>query len=172
MDHVVDEDLEDEDDGGRSTCKFCGSQDDDCQHLLGSRDLNFCGDFEVDGEGGPLNELSELFGELGEAVTIFLETRKKSGIGARKSDVGVQPQRLRNLLQAVADGNNNVGFTSYIEQVAKDTKVLVEAESHEEGGAPGFCSIVRMYWAKDVSAALAGIKLLVNEDIRHLRRPA
>ena len=164
------DDSEDEgdfgDDGLLFSCPFCGSEDAGCPHFLGSRDLNFCGDFSVDG-AGELAELSELFGELGEQVAGFVAAgKKKARIAALK------PRRLRELVQSVADGNDNHGFTEYVEQVGKDTRVAVASNSYEENSGPGFCSVVQMYWARDVPAAVAGMRQRVTQDIRRLQRHA
>jgi hypothetical protein len=165
-----DEDLEDEeafgDEGLLFSCPFCGSEDDGCPHFLGSRDLNFCGDFSVD-DAGELAELSELFGELGEAVAAFAAGgKKKARIAA------LTPRRLKELVQAVADGDDNRGFTEYVEQVGRDTKVAVQSNSYEENSGPCFCSVVHMYWTRDVPAVVAGMRQRVAQDIRRLKKHA
>jgi hypothetical protein len=147
-------------------CPFCGKQDWICTHWLGSRDLHFCEGFTVL-DGGSLPELGELFWELGERVTDFL------GAGADKARVAaLKPRRLRDLVQAAADGDNNRAFTAYVEQVGKDTRIAVKTTSRDEdsGGMPGFSSIVKEYWAEDVPFALAGMRLRIGQDIRRLQR--
>jgi hypothetical protein len=159
-----DDDLVGEEMDDSCSCPFCGSQYADCHHFLGSRDLHFSGDFSVN-DDGRLAELGESFAELGEAVTRFIE----AGATAR---IALKPQRLSDLVQAVIDGEDNRGFTAYIERVGRDTRILVKAYSREDGYAPGFSSIVRMYWAEDVTAALKGMQKRVSQDIHRLIRPA
>lgn len=147
-------------------CPFCGKQDLSCPHWLGGRDLHFCEGFTVL-DGGSLPELGELFWELGERVADFL------GAGDGKARVAaLKPRRLRDLVQAAADGDNNHAFTAYVEQVGKDTRIAVKTTSREEdsGGMPGFCSIVKDYWAKNAPDVLTGMRLLIGQDIRRLQR--
>jgi hypothetical protein len=156
------------DEGTLFSCPFCGCEDVGCPHFLGSRDLTFCDDFCVDIEDiGRLAELGELFIELGESATAFVQGSKK---GARIA--ALTPRRLRELVQAVADGRSNHGFTEYVERVGRDTKIAVQSNSFEDNSGPGFCSDVQYYWAKDVPAAKAGMRQRIMQDIRRLKRHA
>ncbi len=172
-DRDSDEGFEDDDDfgedafGGESSsfsCPFCGSGDDGCPHFLGSRDLNFCGDFAVD-DVGELAKLREVFEEVGKQVVEFVEAGKKKARIAL-----LKPRRLRELAQAIAEGEYNDGFTEYIVKVGKDTKVGVASSSHEEDSGPGFCSAVRMYWARDINSAIAGMRQRITQDAQRLYR--
>lgn len=161
------EDFEGEDDIGDKeplfSCPFCVSKGHECPHILGTRDMNFCSDFSVD-EYHDLAELSQLFWELGEKVDEFLATgKKKARIAA------LVPGRLRALVQGVAGRKSNHGFTQYVEQVAKDTRVAVRSDSYEENGGPGFSSVVRIYWTRDVPTVVAGMRKRVTQDIRRLQ---
>lgn len=159
-----DEDADfDEGDGFLFECPFCGSEEDSCPHFLGSRDLNFCRDFTLDGFG-KLSELSELFRVLGEEVTAFLE----DGEEKVRTDI-LKPKRLRDLLQAVEAGAKNKAFNEYIKRLGKDTGVPVAAHEYEEDGGPGFCSVVLMFWAERPSEAIAGMRSRLDRDIKRLK---
>lgn len=155
---------DEEGEGALFSCPFCGSEDADCPHFLGSRDLNFCSDFGVDADGG-LGQLNEQFEELGESVKAFLAGGyKKSGIPALK------PRRLRDLVTAVAAGKNYAAFTEYVKRLGEDTKVRVAAESYEENSGPGFCSTVMMFWVAKLGSTIAGMHTRLRQDISHLNR--
>jgi hypothetical protein len=162
--YATDEDFDSQEESSTSSCPFCGCSETDCEHYLGSRDLHFCDDFTVL-DTGPLAEHGELFGELAEAIAVFLQAGMRSRIASLK------PKRLRDLVQAVADGNSNY-FTELVKRVRKDTKVPVVTTSFEDNGGPDFCSIVEDYWAKDVPAILAGMWNRTTEDIRRLTEAA
>jgi hypothetical protein len=82
---------DEEGEGALFSCPFCGSEDADCPHFLGSRDLNFCSDFGVDADGG-LGQLNEQFEELGESVKAFLAGGyKKSGTKAARRGKSKNP---------------------------------------------------------------------------------
>src|SRR4051812_26411550 len=90
-------------DGPQFSCPFCGSTDDSCPHFLGSQDLNYGGGFSVD--CGKLDELQELFDQVGDSVEAFLELPKR-----KPRTAALTPLRLRELVQTVAAGDENEGF--------------------------------------------------------------
>ncbi len=144
-----------------ASCPYCRRKDGDCRHMLGRRDLHFRPNFRVD-DLSELAELNEQFGELGDAVAAFLARGRKDRIAA------LMPRRLRDLVQAAAVGNEYRSFADYLMQLGKDTKIGVKSSFYEENNGPGFCSVVQMYWARDVHAVAAGMRKRITQDIRRL----
>src|SRR5262245_61163743 len=162
---LPEEDDDEDGEGPLFSCPFCGGKDDGCEDFLGSRDLNFCGGFCVD-DAGRLCELNDSFDDLGGAVRALVAA------GGKDPSAGLEPTRLREPVGAVAAGEDNSGFTDYVLRLGEDTGVAVAANSYEESGGPGFCSVVRMFWAEDVDAALDGMRRRVEQDVRRWRRHA
>lgn len=165
MPTYIEDDADFEGDEPLFSCPYCGSEDDGCSHFLGSIDIIFGGDFCVD-EGGRLTTLNGLFDELREAVAAFVAGGKE-----RARIAALRPQRLRALVQTMADEDNVNGFTKYVRQVSRDTRLAVQLTSYEDRGcAPGFCSVVKMFWARHVPTVVVGMRQLVAQDIRRLKK--